>query len=99
MLSLIPRVYTPFIKPFEIPYGVTVTRSTNSLFLVSFFIETKIPMTCPVLETVLHGVGPDCESNFTYHFMVPFVLQNSAPKPTNPAVYLTTLPEMSIYVR
>ncbi|XP_060576370.1 heme-binding protein 2-like [Ruditapes philippinarum] len=59
----------------------------------------KIPMTAPVVNTVVHGQGPDCESTFTCHFMIPFDLQKAPPKPTAKDVYITTLPEMSVYVR
>ena len=34
------------------------------------------------------GEGPNCESNFTMSFLVPSVLQGTAPLPTNPTVYL-----------
>ncbi|XP_045211756.2 heme-binding protein 2-like, partial [Mercenaria mercenaria] len=59
----------------------------------------KIPMTAPVVETVLHGQGPDCESTFTFQFMIPFDLQKSPPQPTAQDINITTMPEMSVYVR
>ncbi|KAL4225506.1 Heme-binding protein 2 [Mactra antiquata] len=59
----------------------------------------KIAMTAPVLQTILHGQGPDCESTFTLHFMVPFNLQNSPPQPKASDVYITSLEPMDVYVR
>ena len=64
-----------------------------------FFADTKIPMTAPVLETIQHGQGPDCDSIFTTHFMMPFELQSNPPAPTDPKVFIARLPAISVYVR
>lgn len=59
----------------------------------------KIAMTAPVVTEIVHGPGPDCESNFTMHFMVPFDLQANPPMPLEKGVFIRTLPEASVYVR
>lgn len=61
--------------------------------------KTKIAMTCPVIIKVTPGQGPACESNFTESFMVPFSHQPKAPAPSDKDVYLSSLPEMTVYVR
>lgn len=59
----------------------------------------KIPMTAPVLRTVIHGAGPACEDEFVTHFMVPHNMQTNTPTPTDPKAYLVTIPEMLVYVK
>lgn len=59
----------------------------------------KIPMTAPVLTNITHGAGPDCESLFEMHFMIPFDLQEDTPIPTDPKLYITTLPQIEAYVK
>ncbi|XP_060570816.1 heme-binding protein 2-like [Ruditapes philippinarum] len=59
----------------------------------------KIAMTTPVVTEVLHGPGPDCESNFTMHFMIPFALQNNPPQPTESGVFFKHFPEAIRYVK
>ncbi|KAL4227205.1 Heme-binding protein 2 [Mactra antiquata] len=59
----------------------------------------KIDMTAPVVDEIIHGPGPDCESNFTKHFMVPYVYTNMPPQPTESSVYIRHIPEMTLYVR
>jgi len=60
--------------------------------------NVKIPMTAPVLMKVEHGQGPNCASNFTMHFMLPHDDWTSPIKPSNPNVYINTLPPMEVYV-
>ncbi|XP_064635818.1 heme-binding protein 2-like [Lineus longissimus] len=61
--------------------------------------KEKIAMTCPVLTKVTPGQGPACESNFTESFMVPFSHQPKAPAPSDKDVYLSSMPEMTVYVK
>ena len=55
----------------------------------------KVPMTAPVAVQVLPGKEP---SNYTVHFFVPYAYQANTPTPTNPNVFLTSLPELTAYV-
>jgi len=56
--------------------------------------EEKIAMTAPVLITQ----GPACENNFTMSFYIsPKV--GDAPAPTDATVFLSSMPEMTVYVR
>jgi len=61
--------------------------------------NNKIKMTAPVTTQVIPGTGPNCESQFTRSFYIPYIYQNNAPKPTNPDVYLTQQPETTVFVR
>lgn len=63
------------------------------------FADMKIPMTAPVLRTVIHGAGPACEGDFVTHFMIPHDMQDNTPTPTDPKAYLVTMPEMMVYVK
>jgi len=54
--------------------------------------NSKIPMTKPVSVRILPGEGPNCGSNFTMSFLVPHELQESAPQPTDPLVWLEDRP-------
>ena len=56
-------------------------------------------MTTPVVTEVLHGPGPDCESNFTMHFMIPFGLQGNPPQPTETGVFIKRFPEAIRFVK
>lgn len=60
----------------------------------------KIPMTAPVVNTVIHGAGPACESTFIEHFMIPHNnMQTNTPQPTDPKAYLVTMPSMKVSVK
>ena len=59
----------------------------------------KIPMTAPVVKTVIHGAGPACEDTFIEQFMIPHNMQTNTPQPTDPKAYLVTMPSMNIYVK
>ncbi|CAH1788940.1 unnamed protein product [Owenia fusiformis] len=62
--------------------------------------NAKIPMTAPVLGTIIPGQGPACESNFTTSFYQPFNMQKSGgPAPTDKDVYLQVLPKVTMFVR
>jgi len=61
--------------------------------------KAKIPMTVPVINSVLPGKGPVCANNFTFSFFVPFEFQKNTPKPTNPALFLSSLDQHKVYVR
>ena len=63
------------------------------------FAETKIPMTAPVTVRIEPGEGPNCESTFTVSFFIGNQFRDNPPKPTNPDVYLNTMPEMTVYAR
>ncbi|WAQ99831.1 HEBP2-like protein [Mya arenaria] len=86
---------TPYVKPafchdLDCPkYTVMETNDVNQ----------KIAMTAPVVTEIVHGPGPDCESNFTMHFMVPFDLQANPPAPTESSVFIKRVPEMTVYVK
>lgn len=67
--------------------------------LSGFFSDLKIDMTAPVVTEIVHGAGPDCESNFTMHFMLPFHLHAHPPQPTEQGVFIRAVPEMTVYVR
>ena len=56
-------------------------------------------MTAPVLRKIIPGATPGADNMFIMHFMVPHNMQASAPAPTDPQVYLTTLPPMKVYVK
>ncbi|KAF8064606.1 HEBP2 [Scenedesmus sp. PABB004] len=63
--------------------------------------RAKIPMTAPVLTRVTPGQGPTCESEFVVNFYNPDSMQASlasVPKPTDPAVTITSLPALEVYV-
>lgn len=62
-------------------------------------LNKKIDMTAPVINRVIPGAGPACESNFTVSFFVPFMYQTNPPKPTSPDVFISTLPPFEAYVR
>ena len=64
-----------------------------------YFIDMKIPMTAPVVKTVIHGAGPACEATFIEHFMIPHNMQTNTPQPTDPKAYLVTMPSMNVYVK
>lgn len=58
-------------------------------------------MTVPVLTRISPGAGPACTSNFSMAFYQPSAYQAapaSAPAPSDPAVKLTSLPAMDVYV-
>jgi len=59
---------------------------------------TKIAMTAPVLTTIIHGAGPNCRSEYTMHFMIPFAHQAKPPTPSDPDVFLVDQPAMDVFV-
>ncbi|KAK3764158.1 hypothetical protein RRG08_044088 [Elysia crispata] len=61
--------------------------------------HTKIDMTAPVATKIIHGQGPNYESELIMHFMLPFAYWDSPIAPTNPAVTIQEWPAMDIYVR
>ena len=80
----------------------TWTNGTSSGFRLLFdyisgqnSANEKVPMAVPVAVKVLPGKEP---SNFTTLFFVPFAYQENTPKPTNPLLFLTELPELTAYV-
>ncbi|KAJ8304508.1 hypothetical protein KUTeg_018091 [Tegillarca granosa] len=87
--------------------AIEFTREINTEMFYKLFYyiagnnskHMKIPMTAPVLTNITHGAGPDCESLFEMHFMIPFDLQDDTPSPTDPKLYITTLPQIEAYVR
>jgi hypothetical protein len=61
-----------------------------------------VDMTAPVLNHVLPGSGPNCNTTFKISFFVPFQFQppnSPPPKPTNPDVFTETIPAMKVAVR
>jgi len=62
-------------------------------------MNKKIAMTSPVVTEIRHGAGPDCESNFTMHFMVPFAYQPNPPTPTEDGVFIKNVPAFTVYVK
>ncbi|XP_053406343.1 heme-binding protein 2-like [Mercenaria mercenaria] len=81
-------------------------RESDAMFFKLFHyisgnnsMNMKIAMTTPVITEVLHGPGPDCESNFTMHFMMPYALQANPPQPTESGVFIRNLPEMTVLVK
>lgn len=75
---------------------MTVWNILNTILKIS---DIKIPMTTPVITEVLHGPGPDCESNFTMHFLMPFAFKANPPQPTEQGVYIRNVPEMTVFVK
>ncbi|KAK3792863.1 hypothetical protein RRG08_039797 [Elysia crispata] len=61
--------------------------------------HTKIDMTVPVVTKIIHGQGPNCESELIMHFMLPFDTWDNPIAPTNPAVTIQEWPAMDVYVR
>ncbi|PVD24894.1 hypothetical protein C0Q70_15384 [Pomacea canaliculata] len=59
--------------------------------------KEKITMTAPVITRVIPGQGPACENNFTESFFIS--PQVDPPSPSNPKVFLSSLPKMLVYVR
>ncbi|XP_052702441.1 heme-binding protein 2-like [Crassostrea angulata] len=60
----------------------------------------KMPMTAPVLRTVIPGVGRNNQQTMMeMHFMIPHNMQPFPPAPTDPTVYITTLPPLDVYVK
>jgi len=59
----------------------------------------KIKMTSPVASMFKPGTGPNCKSNFTMSFYIPYSIQSNAPAPTEATVFLESVPETSVYVR
>ena len=55
-------------------------------------------MTVPVINRIIPGQGPACESNFTLSFFISAVVK-TAPTPTDQQVFLSKLPKLRAYVR
>jgi hypothetical protein len=82
-------------------YAAAVTQGFQRLFKYisgANQANEKIAMTAPVATLIEPGDGPFCKSNFTVSFFVPYSLQGKAPQPTNPDVYLQTVPSATMYV-
>jgi len=63
--------------------------------------NASIPMTAPVLTYVNPGQGPNCQTNFTVSFYVPYAYQaphKPPPQPTESTVFLNTYPKMTVGV-
>ncbi|KAK7495530.1 hypothetical protein BaRGS_00013228 [Batillaria attramentaria] len=58
----------------------------------------KIAMTAPVIDRIIPGPGPACESNFTMSFFVS-PKEGQPPQPTDKTVFLSSMPKMRVYVR
>jgi hypothetical protein len=52
-----------------------------------------------ILKVVFLGEGPNCESNYTMSFLVPSLLQDSAPAPTDASVYLESRNEFRVVAK
>lgn len=61
--------------------------------------HVKIAMTAPVLTRVAHGQGPNCESFFTMHFLIPLSQQDAPIPPTDPQVFIDTTPAFDVFVK
>jgi len=59
----------------------------------------KINMTAPVATKVIHGQGPNCESEFVMHFMVPRSYWSAPIQPKDKSVFITEIPALDVYVR
>jgi hypothetical protein len=59
-----------------------------------------IDMTAPVLNKVIPGAGPNCNSTFIVSFFTPYDYQTAAgpPAPTSPEVYIQTIPPLYVAV-
>ncbi|XP_052792015.1 heme-binding protein 2-like [Mya arenaria] len=101
------RRYEPSVWVATSLYTFNYTKAQNDLMFYKLFhyisgnnsANQKIAMTAPVVTEIVHGPGPDCESNFTMHFMVPFDLQANPPAPTESSVFIKRVPEMTVYVK
>ncbi|XP_052281524.1 heme-binding protein 2-like isoform X2 [Dreissena polymorpha] len=101
------RNYEPSVWVATNLTAMTYTRAENTMMFFKLFgyiagnnsLHMKIAMTAPVLTEVYHGQGPDCESNFTMRFMVPFALQANPPAPLDPTVFIDRQPAITVAVR
>ena len=59
----------------------------------------QINMTAPVTNKIVPGSGPNCNTTFTVSFFIPFYAQGSAPKPTDPNVYIRNQQNLTVAVR
>ena len=62
--------------------------------------SANIPMTTPVTTQVFPGAGPFCASTFVVSFFLPnqFQADGSAPLPTDPTVYISSIPARTLAV-
>jgi len=58
-----------------------------------------IKMTAPVLRKVAPDGQDGMEGNMSTSFFVPYKNQPTVPKPTDPDLYIQTLPEITVYIR
>ena len=56
-------------------------------------------MTAPVVNQIEHGQGPDCESNFTMHFMIPLDMYANPPTPLDKTVFIRRIDESMALVK
>lgn len=61
---------------------------------------TAVDMTAPVLNRVVPGAGPNCNSTFTISFFTPYALQTDAgpPAPTADDVFVGTIGPLAVAV-
>ncbi|TRY90276.1 hypothetical protein DNTS_005128 [Danionella cerebrum] len=81
---------------------VAVTRAFRKLFkYITGENEAgaKIEMTAPVITKVKEGSNMWDTSVYVLSFLLPSDFQAQPPKPTDPSVYLTELPDMNVYVK
>ena len=80
-------------------YSMTCFSTRTICSIIYYPSEIKIPMTAPVTVRIEPGAGPNCESTFIISFFIGQNFRQTPPKPTNPDVYLATVPEMDVYAR
>ena len=86
-------------KVMDFYYEPAVSTGFNRLFdyITGHNVDnTIIDMTAPVAVQVIPGAGPFCQSTFIVSFFVPTLYQSpnaAPPAPTNPDVFVETLPE------
>lgn len=85
----------------DVTYDKAVTAGFYRLFdyISGANVEKKkIEMTAPVKVEVTPSQGPFCKSTFKVSFFVPYALQDSAPEPSSPDVFIETMEETTFYV-
>jgi hypothetical protein len=62
--------------------------------------KKKIEMTCPVLNKIVPGAGPNCNTTFTVSFFLPYAYQSgNAPAPTEAGVSIFKHDKIQVAVR